>query len=194
VKKRLVLAAAGLGAAAVLLLALLSWKDAVVAYRLHRLRGNPKLQEEYLARPEDSPEELAVIAMEDVSLGGTIKGQIDLLHPGSWKRRSIPIAIDSDRPAVAWTGKELFVWGGSRQGDPPVRGVLVDPAMGTARPIPAAGGPEPRSHAVCAWTGKEVLIVGGCRDDEDLWFTDAWAFEPATLTWRRLENYPRARP
>lgn len=96
--------------------------------------------------------------------------------------------------AVAWTGSELFVWGGNRRyGDPPHfdDGWSFDPttrSWETLPPSPLSG----RSWATAVWTGSEVLVWGGAVGyaPDDGPKVDGAAYDPASRTWRELPQAP----
>jgi Kelch motif len=63
---------------------------------------------------------------------------------------------------AAWTGGELFVWGGGDQRKGCLSsGGCFNPQTGRWRTIPENGGPSGRSMATAVWTGQGVLIYGG---------------------------------
>jgi hypothetical protein len=117
------------------------------------------------------------------------------LAAGSW--RVVPAAPVQarDGAAVAWTGKELFVWGGEGKNvgksKPPMfdDGAAYDPQTRTWRvlaPAPLGG----RVYAAAVWTGSEVVVWGGSFGDVTV--SDAAAYNPATDTWRTLPPAPIA--
>jgi N-acetylneuraminic acid mutarotase len=65
--------------------------------------------------------------------------------------------------AAAWTGSELFIWGGLTSSYLQTGG-LYNPASDTWRPTGiGAGVPEARSGASAVWTGSEVIVWGGFK-------------------------------
>jgi hypothetical protein len=105
--------------------------------------------------------------------------------------------------ASAWTGKELFVWGGASASTPngdsvSTSGALYDPvrrAWRTISPGPLSG----RENAQAFWTGDRVLVIGGrapqtgtSKGDppEDL---DGALYDPATDRWTPLPSVPTVR-
>jgi hypothetical protein len=84
---------------------------------------------------------------------------------------------------VAWTGRELLVWGGIPSGvdEPALDGFAFDPVEGTWRRLPAAPagaqmfGVTPRP----VWTGTEMLF-----------YPVGLAFDPASNVWRELPPSP----
>lgn len=116
------------------------------------------------------------------------------LRPGWTKLPSAPEAR-GERAAMAWTGKELVVWGGYvytgfsdevAQSD----GFKFDAASRTWEPIapsPLAARVSPAS----AWTGTEMLVWGGASDRSlDDFLDDGAAYDPATDRWRQLPPAP----
>jgi hypothetical protein len=84
---------------------------------------------------------------------------------------------------VAWTGRELLLWGGRPDGgdEPASGGFAFEPVDGTWRRLPDAPvgaeafGDTPRP----VWTGSEVLF-----------YPAGFAFDPASDTWRALPRAP----
>lgn len=67
--------------------------------------------------------------------------------------------------AMAWTGSEVFVWGGYGVVGPEMwgaaeGGALYDPVTDSWRPITQEGAPAPAIVVDAAWTGDEVLLYG----------------------------------
>jgi N-acetylneuraminic acid mutarotase len=92
---------------------------------------------------------------------------------------------------VAWTGREVLVWGGTRSWVPFARfddGVAYDPATDTWRAL-ATAPLSPRGRAAGVWTGRELVVAGG--DTEDVADArSAAAYDPATNAWRTLPSLP----
>ncbi|HEY5031154.1 MAG TPA: hypothetical protein VIJ54_01680 [Actinomycetes bacterium] len=102
--------------------------------------------------------------------------------------------------ASAWTGKELFVWGGASASTPngdsvSTSGALYDPARRTWRMI-APGPLSGRESAQAFWTGSAVLVIGGrapltgtskTAPAEDL---DGALYDPATDRWTTVPSVP----
>jgi RNA polymerase sigma-70 factor, ECF subfamily len=108
---------------------------------------------------------------------------------GHWG--TIPAAPLQLRSAVtAWTGNELFVWGGLQlpeTSQSPFRsgGALYNPATHTWREVRSfldAGDGD-----VAVWTGHEVLLWNGPTETSG---PSAAAYNPATNRWRRLPAVP----
>jgi len=93
---------------------------------------------------------------------------------GTW-RMIAPAPIGSGSP-VAWTGREMIVWGGHG-----ADGAAYDPEADTWRLLPDA--PISASDATAVWTGDEVIVLGGFDDR-----LDAAAYDPATDEWRALAD------
>jgi hypothetical protein len=121
---------------------------------------------------------------------------------GSWRLFPEQPALQRDLTSHAWTGRELFIWGGSGIvcpggglcGD----GALLDPATGTWRSIAASGAPSPRDATFTSWTGTEVFVWGGRTDicasaSGDSFFMgcpDGALFDPVANSWRSLPAVP----
>ena len=123
----------------------------------------------------------------------------------SWRLiASPPTPIGSDA-AIAWTGSELFVYGGRqmRSYDEPGEyfnaGALYNPMSDTWR-VAASWDGRPRSGAAAVWTGTEVIVYGGgvrvgeAPPEGDLTetYSDAAAYDPQTNSWRSLASGPEA--
>lgn len=116
--------------------------------------------------------------------------------------------------ATAWTGDELIVVGGWSTGTADadterpsiavddgefgttryhVDGAAYEPATDSWRTI--ADFPlDPRRDAASVWTGKELLVWGGYTVNVGPveFFADGAAYDPATDSWRVLEDAPLA--
>jgi hypothetical protein len=123
---------------------------------------------------------------------------LPVLPPGQLAKRADPV--------VAWTGRQLIVWGGATLSpDHPLRiyadGASYDPEMGRWTALPTA--PEGQwlegGRGLAAWTGRELLIWGGYKPDPAgrpsvAVPSDGLAYDPAGRTWRRLAARPRQLP
>jgi hypothetical protein len=99
---------------------------------------------------------------------------------------------------MAWTGREVIVWGGGED--------RADPSLGYARPVATGGAYDPetdrwrtidpapitgRAYAVSAWTGSELLVWGGrAGGGEDRGLIDGAAYDPRRDRWRLLPSGP----
>jgi hypothetical protein len=116
--------------------------------------------------------------------GGTFIGSKDVAaayNPatGAWRRLPQPpkTAAYCAR-SVAWTGREMLVWGCGQ--------VAYDPAANAWRRLT----PAPTGEGIAVWTGHELIgWGGGCCGD-------AWdggsAYDPAADSWRTLPRSPLA--
>jgi N-acetylneuraminic acid mutarotase len=105
--------------------------------------------------------------------------------------------------AVAWTGSELLVWGGSGDATRDVAlgdGAAYSEASDTWRPLSGTGAPAARWAHTAVWTGTELLIWGGLGcgrsgTGEPQLCGDGARYNPATDTWAPLsrENAPTPR-
>ena len=90
-----------------------------------------------------------------------------------------------DRPVAAWTGRELVVWGGYRDGGSRARwladGAAWDPATDQWRELPPAPAGTLGTDAVGGWTGDRFVVVTS---------TSAASWDPATDAWTSLEAAP----
>jgi N-acetylneuraminic acid mutarotase len=97
----------------------------------------------------------------------------------TWRRLArAPKMQDYCSRDVAWTGKELLLWGCGQ--------AALDPQTSSWRTLPKA----PTGEGLVAWTGRELIgWGGGCCGD-------AWgggsAYNPAANAWRTLARSPLA--
>ena len=84
-------------------------------------------------------------------------------------------------PAVAWTGSELLVWGGSVEDVP---GARYDPAAATWTPMATRNAPTPRERPAATWTGGELLVWGG--QDYTGYLDTGAAYDPSADGWRPI--------
>ena len=117
------------------------------------------------------------------------------LAAGHWS--TIPAAPLSNRlfASVAWTGKELIVWGGndSPSGQPHNDGAAYNPTTREWRKLP----PSPltrRGGAAAVWTGSEVVFWGGVVPAPAGRVTSGSvataAYRPDTNSWRTIAPAP----
>jgi len=124
----------------------------------------------------------------------------------SGRVRSLPSHPVVDRfatAAIAWTGRELLVWGGmGRDRLVHADGAAFDPATGRWRPLPSAPQAQQfdRRNGHAVWTGRELLVWGGtapedgARAEGPMRPGDGLAYDPARDAWRRLPAPPRPLP
>lgn len=73
---------------------------------------------------------------------------------------NVPLA--RNRNAMAWTGKELFVFGGAYNNIAYLNdGGRYNPLTDKWSPVSDVGGPSPRIHIHAVWTGASMLVYGG---------------------------------
>jgi hypothetical protein len=115
------------------------------------------------------------------------------LLSGKWRALAAAPSPIGTLAAVAWTGKELVVWGGYKRnfgnGVPSSDGEVYDPRTGVWTKLPPAP-LKPAAGAAAVWTGSEVIIVGG--GSQTSVYDQAAAFDPATDTWQELAAPPVA--
>ncbi|GAA3224466.1 hypothetical protein [Actinocorallia longicatena] len=112
----------------------------------------------------------------------------------TWRKIAPSPLTARSLPAAVWTGRTVFVWGGSGvpgETRPPVAdGAEYDPAADAWTPLPKAPS-GPRGTPVAVWTGTEVLLWSGTLDG-DRRSADGLAYTPATRTWRKIPPAPLA--
>ena len=122
---------------------------------------------------------------------------------GSWRMLAPPNSpLQRISTSHAWTGSELFIWGGSGPMCPRAGacgdGALLDPAMGTWRTANIALAPSARDAAFTVWTDKEVFVWGGqtgsCSvapgNSSSTGCPDGALFDPAANSWRPITAAP----
>jgi N-acetylneuraminic acid mutarotase len=147
---------------------------------------------------------IAPAASPDPGFGGGVVPQSgDGSLRGVWSQLPRSPLSDRDGANVAWTGRYLFVWGGSvwqgthgpkrevLRGD----GAVWDLPTGRWRVLP----PSPlsaRAASAVVWTGRQVIVWGGYDRAEPRRHVSAEgaAWNPTTNTWTKLPPAPlRAR-
>jgi hypothetical protein len=120
-----------------------------------------------------------------------VEGEFDAL-PSGWTSLSKPPEVRTSA-AIAWTGRELFVWGGyvyEGFGDdvPQADGFAYDASADRWEELPSSP-LDPRVSPAAAWTGQEMVVWGG-DDDRGSFFMDGAAYNPSTGGWRLLPAAP----
>jgi hypothetical protein len=115
-----------------------------------------------------------------------------LLISGHWGSLAPAPIVARQSPSIAWTGKEMLVWGGI-SGDAKetlyADGAAYDPLSRTWRRLPAAP-LTARQYPAAAWTGTEFVIWGGYTSVAGFAANDGAAYNPATNRWRKLALSP----
>jgi hypothetical protein len=107
-------------------------------------------------------------------------------RPG-WTQLESPPLSNRGRPAVAWTGSEIFVWGGASPGEPLLDGALYDPMSKQWRPIPAPPAELTGVPMAAVATDRDVVVIAR-DDDRDV--AQAAAFNASDGAWRMLPSPP----
>jgi N-acetylneuraminic acid mutarotase len=96
-------------------------------------------------------------------------------------------------PAVAWTGKELIVWGGigcETTDDFCADGDRYDPALDRWSPMSLHGSPQ-ATNAVGVWTGHDFVVWGGDGGGPPTYTLHQGArYDPVTDTWSPVASPP----
>src|SRR5262249_46871401 len=98
--------------------------------------------------------------------------------------------------ALAWTGKELIVWGGIINFPAPLPhatnvGARYDLATKTWTQMSSNGALSPRTNALSVWTGQKVFFWGGDANKDWLdKLTDGALYDPQTDAWRAVAPIP----
>ena len=96
--------------------------------------------------------------------------------------------------SVVWTGSEMIVWGGLKDGQPDDEGGRYDPRTDTWQRTDKDGGnvPADRAFHSAVWTGSEMIVWGGRADSA---FADGARYQPDRNEWATLpgSGMPAAR-
>jgi hypothetical protein len=118
------------------------------------------------------------------------------LMPGTWRQTAVPPIDGRMGHALAWTGTEVLVWGGTASNPQrrwlPRDGAAYNPATDTWRMIPLAP-IAGRERPLAAWSGSQLLVWGGVTGVLSAGappVADGAAYDPATDRWRRLPAAP----
>jgi N-acetylneuraminic acid mutarotase len=93
--------------------------------------------------------------------------------------------------SAVWTGRSYFVIGGTAAGSMTYysEAYEVDPLLGTTMLASGSGASTlPREDAAVVWTGNEAWVFGGFDRRDTAAIGDAFAWDPATRTWRTLPS------
>jgi hypothetical protein len=103
-------------------------------------------------------------------------------------------------PAIAWTGREMLVWGGmdSRVHTSIGLGAAFNPTTNTWRAISNVSAPSPRHYSASVWTGTEFIVWGGQYTAEEplenVSLNDGGIYDPSTDSWRAMSNVDAPAP
>ncbi len=116
------------------------------------------------------------------------------LARGHWT--SLPAApiVGRSDAAVAWTGRQMVVWGGtSASGDRAYAdGAAYDPATREWQKLPS-GPLSARSSAAVAWTGSRMFVWGGyVGAGSQQVASDGALYDPVSGTWQPVAPSPLA--
>lgn len=126
--------------------------------------------------------------------GDQLAGDGAAYDPTTKRWTKLPAAPISARSqmASAWTGTELFIWGGDAADGISKNGALYNPATMKWRTLPASP-LSPRDGAQAVWADNEVIVISGAPTDSSTSqqvHTDLAAFNPTTNKWTTLAAMP----
>lgn len=90
-----------------------------------------------------------------------------------WRPAAAAPVGAGQRPAIAWTGQQVVVWGGASRAGRADGGAVYDPQADRWFLLPS-GPLRPRTLASAVWTGREVIVFGGVDLDSVLGDGAAW--------------------
>lgn len=108
------------------------------------------------------------------------------LPPGA----ACPLAPRSDH-VIAWTGRELLVWGGRTHGNPTTAvfgdGARYDPELDRWTPMDMTSAPAARARPSVAWSGTELIVWSGENQAGGV-FQDGARYDPELDLWTRMSS------
>lgn len=88
-----------------------------------------------------------------------------------------------NRPAIAWTGKRMIVWGRQYAANAPTGG-QYDPVENKWYPMSTVNAPSARIRFVSQWTGTKLLVWGGAEGSNGTTGLNTGAlYDPAADKW-----------
>ena len=104
---------------------------------------------------------------------------------GSWAPLSTTGAPSGrSHHTAVWTGSEMIVWGGGRNGVFNTGGryhLLSD----SWQPTNTTGAPSARVDHTAVWTGNEMIVWGG-YDGNQTWYNSGSRYDPVTNSWQAI--------
>ncbi|UQA61066.1 Kelch repeat-containing protein [Polyangium aurulentum] len=116
-------------------------------------------------------------------------------EPGTWT----PITLNGaptarTRPAGAWTGTELIVWGGAASANLFADGARYVPMTDAWTLTATDGAPEARQYHTAVWVGGRYVVWGGQNGaPTPVPFNSGAIFDPTNNKWKAMPTAPQAR-
>jgi hypothetical protein len=88
--------------------------------------------------------------------------------------------------SCVWSGSEVIVWGGEKEGTKLNTGGRYDPEKDTWRSMNDEGAPEGRSGHLAVWTGSEMIIWGGSTKKGPT--NTGGVYDPESDSWRLIST------
>ena len=105
----------------------------------------------------------------------------------TWDNGGLGAVPDGRSSARAvWTGSEMVVWGGYRDGVYPVGGGRYDPVTDTWSRTSPLGAPAGRTGHTAVWTGSRLAIWGGFAPGGQL--SSGALYDPVADSWTAIAN------
>jgi N-acetylneuraminic acid mutarotase len=83
--------------------------------------------------------------------------------------------------SAVWTGSEMIVWGGYREGTYYADGGRYNPTANSWTALPTSGAPVARHDHTAVWPGSEMIVWGGYR--EGTYYADGGRYSPTANSW-----------
>jgi len=150
--------------------------------------------------PEDAVlwcrEQFVITAVRPIAPPGVVAEPAPDPAGGSWRRIPEAPIVGRSSHGVAWTGREMIVWGGLASRGPDANyeffaandGAAYDPLADSWRTL-AASPLDGRVQPIVAWTGDEVLVLGGSNGQFQP-LSDGAAYDPMADRWRATAPMP----
>ncbi|MCB9914857.1 MAG: hypothetical protein H6828_06860 [Planctomycetes bacterium] len=126
------------------------------------------------------------------------EGLLHALAEDAWSPWPVDLGPGGRRsPAVCWTDRGVFVWGGDAivygrdrpRAEPQRSGWLFAAGAAPGTPIATESAPSAGADRICLWTGREVFVLGRGADDGAA--LEVHAYDPTADRWRALPSFAR---
>ena len=91
------------------------------------------------------------------------------------------------RHVAAWTGSEMFIWGGDTNSGKTATGALYNPVTRSWRQTTTANAPEARSGATAVWDDVEKVVIVWGGQGVSAALNTGGVYDPAKDTWTAIQ-------